>query len=236
MGVIKFLRDISGLFNWNTDDNPTSELTYMNAVKNWQETEKNLVDTVLWQPTTAYAVGNMVKTPSLPSQYCLVCTTAGTSGANEPSYSGKTIGSSVSDGSVTWVVKEYFPVPTYVGINKTTINITNNTAFTAGTVSLPKGTWMAYVTVYFTGNTNIGGLREVTLHPGTSSTPESYIEVYSSYLPTTGSGSIRTAGTCVFTLSSQQNVPIIIFQNSGQTLNNSWFMARFVRISDNVLF
>ena len=108
MGVIKFLRDISGLFNWNTDDNPTSELTYMNAVKNWQETEKNLVDTILWQPTTAYSVGNMVKTPSLPSQYCLVCTTAGTSGANEPSYSGKTVGSSVSDGSVTWKVAVNF--------------------------------------------------------------------------------------------------------------------------------
>ena len=110
MSVIKFLRDITGLFNWNTDDNPTSEQTYMNAVKNWQETEKNLVDTILWQPTTSYSVGNMVKTPSLPSQYCLVCTTAGTSGANEPSYSGKTIGSSVSDGSVTWVVSGYLPV------------------------------------------------------------------------------------------------------------------------------
>lgn len=108
MGVIKFLRDISGLFNWNTDDNPTSELTYMNAVKNWQETEKNLVDTVLWQPTTAYSVGNMVKTPSLPSQYCLVCTTAGTSGANEPTYSSVSVGDSVSDGSVTWMVADDF--------------------------------------------------------------------------------------------------------------------------------
>lgn len=108
MGVIKFLRDISGLFNWNTDDNPTSEQDYMNAVKNWQETEKNLVDTVLWQPTTAYSVGNMVKTPSLPSQYCLVCTTAGTSGANEPTYSSVSVGDSVTDGSVTWMVADDF--------------------------------------------------------------------------------------------------------------------------------
>lgn len=110
MGVIKFLSDVTGLFNWNTDDNPTSELTYMNAVKNWQETEKNLVDTVLWQPTTAYTVGNMVKTPSLPAQYCLVCTTAGTSGANEPTYSSVSVGDSVTDGSVTWMVSGYLLV------------------------------------------------------------------------------------------------------------------------------
>ena len=45
MGVIKFLRDATGLFNWNTDDNPTSEQDYMNAVKNWHETEKNVKKT-----------------------------------------------------------------------------------------------------------------------------------------------------------------------------------------------
>ena len=111
MGVIKFLRDISNLFNWNTDDNPTNEQTYMNAVKNWQETEKNLVDTILWQPTTTYSVGNIIKTPSLPSQYCLVCTTAGISGANEPVYSSPQVGNSVSDGSVTWKIAENLLMP-----------------------------------------------------------------------------------------------------------------------------
>ena len=88
--------------------NPTTQTNYANNVKNWVETEKSLVDTILWQPTTAYSVGNIVKTPSLPSQYCLVCTTAGTSGANEPSYNGKTVGSSVSDGNITWMVSGFF--------------------------------------------------------------------------------------------------------------------------------
>lgn len=105
MPINKMQYNASDILNYPANHHdPTTQTNYANNVKNWVETEKNLVDTVLWQPTTAYAIGNMVKTPSLPSQYCLVCTTAGKSGASEPSYSGKTVGSSVSDGSVTWRV------------------------------------------------------------------------------------------------------------------------------------
>ena len=109
MGVIKFLRDFSDLFNWNTQENPTSEQTYQNAVKNWTETEMNLVDSVLWQPETAYTVGNQVRTPSLPSEVVLVCTTAGTSGATEQTYTGVSVGDSVTDGTVTWLVANSLP-------------------------------------------------------------------------------------------------------------------------------
>lgn len=104
MSVIKFDRDFNTLFNWDTDDNPTTEQDYQNAVKNWTETEMNIVDTLLWQPTTEYATGNIVKTPSLPSQYVLRCAEAGTSGSTEPSYSGASVGDTVTDGSVEWVI------------------------------------------------------------------------------------------------------------------------------------
>ena len=52
MSVIKFNRNFSTLFNWDTDSNPTTEQGYQSAVKNWTETEMNIVDTLLWQPTT----------------------------------------------------------------------------------------------------------------------------------------------------------------------------------------
>ena len=144
MGVIKFLRDISGLFNWNTDDNPTSEQTYMNAVKNWQETEKNLVDTVLWQPLTEYSVGNVVKTPSLPSQRCLVCTTAGTSGANEPTYGESWF---ITDGSVTW--QEMTIGASTFTYSKADYDqsLTANTATELISLSLIPGTWVVTGTV-----------------------------------------------------------------------------------------
>ena len=104
MGVIKFERDFSTLFNWDNDESPTTEQEYQNAVKNWTETEMNIVDTLLWQPETDYVENNIVKTPSLPLHYVLVCTTGGTSGTEEPSYDNVQIGDSVTDGTVTWTV------------------------------------------------------------------------------------------------------------------------------------
>ena len=64
MSVIKVLRDLNGLFNYSTDENPTSQQDYQKAVKNWVKTIVSLVDSNLWQPETEYVVGDTVKTPS----------------------------------------------------------------------------------------------------------------------------------------------------------------------------
>ena len=107
MSVEKIQRDITNLFNYPSDPNPTTQADYINAVKNWVGNVINLVDISLWQPETAYTVGNAVKTPSLPSQYYLICTTSGTSGSAEPDYTDVGIGDSVTDGTVTWRVDSY---------------------------------------------------------------------------------------------------------------------------------
>lgn len=44
MSVIKVLRDLNGLFNYSTDENPTSQQDYQEAVKNWVKTIVSLVD------------------------------------------------------------------------------------------------------------------------------------------------------------------------------------------------
>lgn len=102
----KFIRDIDPYFQYPTDENPTTQQEYQEAVRNWVTTEEAIVDSHLWQPTTNYNVGNQIKTPSLPSQCVLVCTTAGTSGNSEPDYTNVSVGSSVTDGTVTWSVSE----------------------------------------------------------------------------------------------------------------------------------
>jgi hypothetical protein len=53
-----------------------------------------------WQASTSYSVGNIVK-PSTPNGFFYKCTTAGTSGTIEPSWS-TTKGQTVNDGSVVW--------------------------------------------------------------------------------------------------------------------------------------
>ena len=60
MSVIKVLRDLNGLFNYSTDENPTSQQDYQEAVKNWVKTIVSLVDINLWQPETEYVVGDTV--------------------------------------------------------------------------------------------------------------------------------------------------------------------------------
>ena len=107
MSVDAIQRDLSGLFNYPSDPNPTTQADYQNAVKNWVNGIINLVDLGLWQPTTDYAVGNIIRTPSIAPQYVLMCTTAGTSGDTEPTYTDVHEGSVISDGSGTlvWTVK-----------------------------------------------------------------------------------------------------------------------------------
>ncbi len=165
MGVIKFLRDITGLFNWNADDNPTSEQTYMNAVKNWHETEKNLVDTLLWQPQTVYSVGNIVKTPSLPSQYCAECTGVqqqGESGAVEPNWSiHLESGEQFWDGDVLWRIKKISPEPitTYTSVSNPQ-SIDSGEWSDVDVIPIYKtGTTIFFVNVLFSTGTTETGYR-----------------------------------------------------------------------------
>ena len=86
MAVNRFLRELEGLFNYSTDENPTTQQDYQEAVKNWVRTIESIVDCTLWQPETTYQAGDTVRTPSLPKQALLLCITAGQSGAAEPDY------------------------------------------------------------------------------------------------------------------------------------------------------
>ena len=122
----KFIRDIDQYFKYPTDENPTTQQQYQEAVRNWVTTEEAIVDSHLWQPTTSYSEGNQVKTPSLPPQYVLVCTTAGTSGDGEPDYTDVAVGDSVTDGTVTWEVARVLTSSGGIQFNTTIYGSANN--------------------------------------------------------------------------------------------------------------
>jgi hypothetical protein len=71
------------------------------AVKN-----KELMENTLGyrKADTAYTAGKIAYHASLPTGYYLKCTTPGTTGSGDLSISSTTIGDTVTDGTVTWVI------------------------------------------------------------------------------------------------------------------------------------
>ena len=62
----------------------------------------SLVADELWQPSTAYIVGQVVKSPNMPANVVARAITAGTSAAGEPVWSSA--GHTMADGSVVWAM------------------------------------------------------------------------------------------------------------------------------------
>ncbi len=61
----------------------------------------------LRQNSTEYAVGDVRFANSLSSNFRLVCTTAGTTAASSPDFSGATENGTILDGTVVWTVRKY---------------------------------------------------------------------------------------------------------------------------------
>lgn len=94
-----FVKD--GYGTWDDTSKPT---TYAN-IYDFMENQNNLVMNLasgIWQPSTSYAVGTIIRSPSLPAGCVATCTTAGTSGTTEPKWTA--YGTTVTDGSCKWKV------------------------------------------------------------------------------------------------------------------------------------
>lgn len=86
--------------------------------------KNNMLGYLLRQNSTQYAVGDVAFSASLPSSLVLECTTAGTTGATEPSFSGATEGDTVKDGSVVWTYKNLLGVDSSTFANTDLSNLT----------------------------------------------------------------------------------------------------------------
>ena len=67
--------------------------------------KNNMLGYLLRQNNTLYHTRDIAFSASLPSSLVLQCTTAGTTAATEPDFSGATEGGTVADGSVVWTYK-----------------------------------------------------------------------------------------------------------------------------------
>lgn len=103
-GVLK-LQSTAGMFDYPDPANPskgTTEQQYIEFEKNKHSVLSSLVTDELWQPSTAYTVGQVVKSPNMPANVVARVVTAGTSAAAEPVWSSA--GHTMADGSVVWAM------------------------------------------------------------------------------------------------------------------------------------
>lgn len=94
-----FVKD--GYGTWDDTSKPTTYANMYDFMKNQNNIVMNLAKGI-WQPSTAYTVGTIIRSPNLPAGCVATCTTAGTSGTTEPKWTA--YGTTVTDGSCKWKV------------------------------------------------------------------------------------------------------------------------------------
>ena len=95
-----FVKD--GYGTWDDTSKPTTYANIYDFMKNQNNVTLALANG-LWQPSTAYSVGAVVHSPSLPAGCKATCTTAGTTGSTEPKWTA--YGTTMTDGTVKWAVE-----------------------------------------------------------------------------------------------------------------------------------
>lgn len=91
-----------GYGTWDDSSKPTTYANMYDFMKNQNNVTLALANG-LWQPSTAYSVGAVIHSPSLPAGCKATCTTAGTTGSTEPKWTA--YGTTVTDGTVKWAVE-----------------------------------------------------------------------------------------------------------------------------------
>lgn len=94
-----FVKD--GYGTWDDTSKPTTYANMYDFLKNQNNIVMNLASGI-WQPSTAYTVGTIIRSPNLPTGCVVTCTTAGTSGTTEPKWTA--YGTTVTDGSCKWKI------------------------------------------------------------------------------------------------------------------------------------
>lgn len=91
-----------GYGTWDDSSKPTTYANMYDFMKN-QNNVVMALSSGLWQPSTAYTAGQVVRSPSLPAGCKATCTTEGASGSTEPNWTA--YGTTVTDGTVKWKVE-----------------------------------------------------------------------------------------------------------------------------------
>ena len=105
MADVLKLQSTAGMFDYPDPANPskgTTEQQYIEFEKNKHSVLSSLVADELWQPSTFYRTGQVVKSPNMPANVVARAVTEGTSANAEPFWSSA--GHTIADGTVVWAM------------------------------------------------------------------------------------------------------------------------------------
>lgn len=83
-----------------SEPNYTTVADFYRYCDNQNNVLKSLADCLLWQPSTEYTVGQIVRAPGMPTGHIAKCATSGKSSEEEPAWADGV----VTDGTVKWSV------------------------------------------------------------------------------------------------------------------------------------
>ena len=89
--------DFENYRKYSSDPNPTTNADLQDYMSNQNKLTTELTEQFLWQPLTAYAVGDIVHSKNIEGGKVARCTQAGTTGSEEPQWSAVT-----TDGTCKW--------------------------------------------------------------------------------------------------------------------------------------
>lgn len=105
MTDVKKLQTLDGMLDYpdpNDASKGTTEQQYIEFEENKHSVLSSLVADELWQPSTFYRTGQVVKSPNMPANVVARVVTAGTSASAEPVWSSA--GHTMADGTVKWAM------------------------------------------------------------------------------------------------------------------------------------
>lgn len=97
--IPKLITNTEPYFRYEGEANATTQDQFQGFLKNEHSVLAVLVKSI-WQPTTAYEIGDIITSPNMPKGFHAVAQSKGSTGANEPNWGNGT--SNVSDGTINW--------------------------------------------------------------------------------------------------------------------------------------
>lgn len=105
MADVLKLQTLDGMLDYPSAEDTskgTTEQQFQEYLKNHQSVMSDIVAVTLWQPSTAYTVGQVIYSPNMPANTCARVATAGTTGSAEPAWGA--VGSTTSDGTAAYIM------------------------------------------------------------------------------------------------------------------------------------